>query len=171
MLSVGAEIRWFGYSISECDVNKYIGSIGGVLKSIPQKRRKGVAMMFIKTLSNSWFTSNRMHEPVRLPCIMGCEACADRLVHYIHCAPLWDVVCTAMKRDNVWASLLGIKRLGFPKPDPTHFYLIGVMFKTYHALRFYFVSVMNGCIDEYDFSAIHCKVFLLANLFASDFLC
>ena len=97
---------------------------------------------------------------------MGCEACADELVHYIHCAPLWDVVCTAMKRDNAWASLLGIKRLGFPNPDLYHFYLVGVMFKTYHALRFDFVSLIHGCIAENDFSPIHCKALFLANFFA-----
>ena len=161
----------FGYCISEHDVNMYVGCISSVLNSIPQKRRKGVAMMFIKTLSNSWFTSNRMHEEVRLPCIMGCEACEDRLVHYIHCAPLWDVVCTAMRRDNAWASLLGIERLGFPNPDPCHLYLFGVMFKTCHALRFDFAPVINGCIADDDFSAIHCKALFLANFFASDFLC
>jgi hypothetical protein len=161
----------FGYCISECDVNKYIGSISDVLKSIPQRRRKGVDMMFIKTLSNSWFTSNLMHEDSRLPCIMGCEACEDRLVHYIHCAPLWDVVCTAMKRDDAWASFIGIERLGFPHPDSHHLYLFGVMLKTYHALRFDFESVMNGCIADGGFSAFHCKALLLANFFASYFLC
>ena len=76
-----------------------------------------------------------------------------------------------MKRDNAWASLLGIERLGFPNPDPNHLYLVGVMFTTYHALRFDFVSVINGCIAEDEFSAIHCKALFLANPFASDFLC
>jgi hypothetical protein len=45
------------------------------------------------------------------------------------------------------------------------------MFKTYHALRFDFVSVINRCIAGDDGSAIHCKALFLANLFASDFLC
>jgi hypothetical protein len=39
-------------------------------------------MALIRTWSNGWFTSIRMHESMALPCIFGCDA--DYIYIYIY---------------------------------------------------------------------------------------
>ena len=55
-------------------------------------------MALIRTWSNGWFTSVRMHEPIALPCIFGCDA-GDTLHHYLKCDVLWTLIycCTNCK--------------------------------------------------------------------------
>ena len=93
-------------------------------------------MMYMKTITNSWFTTKRMANAgvPQLNCIFGCEDCVDDLSHYLQCDFLWHSACSAMKLDNSWASLAGIDRIGFPFPDPVHIYTTCVMFKCYHAI-------------------------------------
>ena len=114
-----------------------IENVSTALKAIPQKKRKGVAMMYIKTMTNSWFTSRPLANAgvPQLNCIFGCEDCADDLSHYLQCQVIWCLVCSAMKLDSTWASLDGIDRVGFPDPDPIHLYTVCIMFKCYYAIR------------------------------------
>ena len=51
------------------------------LNAIAHNKRKGVAMMYIKTMTNSWFTSRRLANAgvPQLNCIFGCEDCVDDL--------------------------------------------------------------------------------------------
>ena len=39
-------------------------------------------MCWLKTISNAWHTTTRMHEDVIWPCIFGCNDCVDNLMHY-----------------------------------------------------------------------------------------
>ena len=149
--------------------------LGCVCVFLP-KKRNGVAMIYIKTMTNSWFTSRRLaNASVRqLSCIFGCEDCADDLSHYLQCQVIWCFVCSAMKLDNSWASFDGIEsidRVGFPDPDPIHIYTVCIMFKCYHAIRTDYATLLDRCISHNDFSEIHSKTIFLARLFASDLLC
>ena len=162
----------FGFETTESQVSTFIENINIALNAIPQTKRKGVAMMYIKTITNSWFTSRRLANAgvPQLNCIFGCEDCADDLSHYLQCDVLWYFVCSAMKLDDTWASLAGIDRVGFPFPDPSHIYTTCVMFKCYHAIRNDYATILNGCFAHNDFSEIHSKTIFLARHFAIDFL-
>ena len=98
----------------------YIENVKIALKAIPAKKRSGVAMMYIKTMTNSWFTSRRLANAGvhKLNCIVGCEGCEDDLAHYLQCHVIWSFVCSAVKLDNTWTLLDGIDRVGFPFPGP-----------------------------------------------------
>ena len=63
-----------------------------------------VAAAVIKTWANVWTTSTRMHEPIALPCIFGCEGCEDALNHYLSCDILWTAVtsCSFRRTELLW---------------------------------------------------------------------
>ena len=71
----------FGYETVASRASAFIHNINIALSAIPQNRRKGVAMMFIKTITNSWFTTRRLANAgvPQLNCIFGCEDCVDDL--------------------------------------------------------------------------------------------
>jgi hypothetical protein len=72
-------------------------------------------MMFIKTITNSWSTSNRYHETIRLPCIFGCEGAKDTLKHYLSCDILWTATCSGLGLDSEWVNSSSIsQRIGYP---------------------------------------------------------
>ena len=50
-----------------------------------------IAMSVVRTFSSGWCMLHRMHERVRLPCILGCHGEPDTLSHYINC-PVWSLV-------------------------------------------------------------------------------
>ena len=162
----------FGYNTNVSQASLYIENVNIALRAIPAKKRSGVAMMYIKTMTNSWFTSRRLaNAGVRkLNCIFGCEGCEDDLSHYLQCHVIWNLVCSAMRLDNTWTLLDGIDRVGFPVPDPIHIYAVCVMFKCYHAIRNDYATFVDGCIAHNDFSEIRSKT-MLATHFASEFWC
>ena len=89
----------FGYNTNVSQASLYIENVNIALRAIPAKKRSGVAMMYIKTMTNSWFTSRRLaNAGVRkLIYIFGCEGCEDDLSHYLQCHVIWSFVCSAMK--------------------------------------------------------------------------
>ena len=121
----------FGYDTNAPHVSMFTANVRTALNAIPQRKRQGVAMMYIKTITNSWFTIRRMANAgvPQLNCIFGCEDCVDDLSHYLRCGALWPLVCSAMKLDDSWASLVGIDTVAFPGPDPIHMYTTCVMCK------------------------------------------
>ena len=121
------------------------------------KTRLGFRMMFIKTLTNSWSTSNRYHNIIRLPCILGCGDCHDVLDHYLFCDTLWTIACTALGLDQGWLGLTFPQRLGYLVPNLVHFQLNAIMFKVYHALRNDFSNVVNLSINDGDFSDLQSR--------------
>ena len=132
-----------------------------------------IAMMYIKTMTNSWFTFRSLANAgaPQLDCIFGCVDCADDLLYYLHCDVLWYFVCSAMELDDSWVLLAGIDTVCFPDAGPTHLYTTCVMFNRYHAIRNDYATILDGCIPHHDFSEIHSKTILLARHFAIDFLC
>ena len=53
------------------------------------KMRAGKAITVLKTWSNSWATSHRSHDPTILPCLLGCKAHSDSLIHYLQCPHMY----------------------------------------------------------------------------------
>ena len=74
---------------------------------------------------------------------------------------VWPLVCSAMKLDDSWASLVGFNRVGFPDPDPVHMYTTYVMFKCYHVIRNDY-EIIDGCIVHIDVFVIHSKTIFLS---------
>ena len=50
----------FAYATTVSHASIFIENVSTALKAIPSNKRSGVAMMYIKTLTNSWFTSRRL---------------------------------------------------------------------------------------------------------------
>ena len=158
--------RGFGLLNTTADV--FCSNIRFALRSIPAIQRKGLSLMFVKTVVNSWSTSHRYHEAVRLPCIFGCEGCQDTLEHYLTCDIIWSAACSALRLDTWWLSLLFPQRLGYPCPNNIHIILNAVMFKTYHCLRRDFSNMINLSVTDNDFSDLHSRTLFLAAHFASE---
>ena len=156
----------FGVQNPAADV--FCSNLKAALHSLPATHRKGHSLMFVKTIVNSWSTSHRYHETVRLPCIFGCEGCQDCLEHYLSCDILWTAACSALGLNSVWLNLKFPQRIGYPCPNNIHIYLNAVMFKPYHCLRCDFSNMINLSVADNDFSDIHSRSFFLATHFASE---
>ena len=92
----------------------------------------------IKAFTNSWVTSHRFHEEVRLPCIFGCEDGQDSLNHYLTCDPLWSIVCSCA---GTRVELLGdtpVQRLGLAR-------------RSYHAIRMNHAARITHAVQTGDF--------------------
>ena len=162
------ERRLSGFGLLNPTADDFCSNVRTVLHSIPAKQRQGLSLMFVKTIVNSWSTSHRYHESVRLPCIFGCEGCQDTLEHYLTCDIIWTAACSALHLDTGWLNLLFPQRLGYPCPNNTHVILNAVMFKTYHCLRSDFSNMINLSVADNDFSDMHSRTFFLAAHFASE---
>ena len=130
-------------------------------------------MMYIKTMTNSWFTSRRRLANAgesKLNWILGCEDCEDDLSHYLQCHVIWCLVCSAVKRHDGWTLLDGIDRIAFPVQDQIHIYAVCVMFKCYHAIPNDYAVILDGCIAHDHFSKIHSTTMFWARHFATRFL-
>ncbi len=89
------------------------------------------AIRVFKTWVNSWHSSNRYHESIRLPCIFGCAGAVDRLAHYIMCPHLFALI----KRFFPPASPCPVERLGLVNPSRESFLVAACTFGGYHAAR------------------------------------
>ena len=93
-----------------------------------------VAAAAIKSWANAWTTSSRMHDPIPLPCIFGCEGGEDSLNHYLCCDPLWTAVisCSFRRTELLWSD--PVSRLGLDGSQES-LKMLTVAFSCYHALR------------------------------------
>ena len=112
------------------------------LKSIQNKlckygSRHGThsAMYVIRTLTNGWLTTSRMHERPLLPCIFGCEDCSDKLAHYLCCPSLWAIVGEIGPLPFDPAVLPVADRLCLTSPSFDHFRACGAACWLYHSLK------------------------------------
>jgi hypothetical protein len=51
-----------------------------------------IVVSVLKTWTNVWTTTHRLHCREVFPCVFGCRASPDDLRHYVHCFPLWQAV-------------------------------------------------------------------------------
>ncbi len=72
-----------------------------------KKLRKHDAMRVIKTWVNSWSTSDRFHEAIRLPCLFGCPH-LDRQQHYVFCPILFYLTAQIIPTSNQPLERIGI---------------------------------------------------------------
>ena len=98
-----------------------------VLKST----RKHDAMRCLKTWVNSWATSHRFHEAVRLSCLFGCDGAKDSMNHYVMC-PILFALQVQLRSDTPACPL---KRIGLIAPSRESILCIACTFAGYHAVK------------------------------------
>ena len=88
-------------------------------------------MKILKTGLNVWITSNRIKGANSVyPCLFGCDACVDRLSHYLIC-PKMMTICKFLDRDCPHHP---ISRLGIDNPDKGVLIHMCCVFSGYHAV-------------------------------------
>ena len=120
------------------------------LKGVPVS----VKSCYLKTIINSWSTSQRYHEDVLLPCIFGCSDQKDCLEHYLVCDPMWTCAVTASSLPTSFLSLSPIERLCIFNPGPLGLKLLGLVYRGYHTLKLGHRGTIDRCIDCDDHSEI-----------------
>jgi len=63
------------------------------------------SQQFLRTWTNAWCTSSRLHEATVMPCLFGWVDFPDDLKHYVRCPVLWRVISYC---DPLSGSVLGI---------------------------------------------------------------
>ena len=90
-------------------------------------------MCWLKTLSNAWHTTSRMHEDVIWPCIFGCTDCTDNLMHYLICPVLWQIANEIIGHES---SVHIGSRMCFCLPSETKFKRLAIAHTVYHFCKF-----------------------------------
>jgi len=105
-----------------------------VLVGILRKLGVRTATAVIKTWTNTWTTSSRMHEIDRMSCIFGCEA-EDCLDHYLCCDPLWTaVISNSFRRvELLWSRPL--TKIGLVDPSIEWLQMLAIAFACYHSMK------------------------------------
>lgn len=110
------------------------------------------ALAWLKTVTNGWCTSSRMHEPVKLQCIFGCRHAKDKLEHYLDCHFRWSSI------DEVFGKMidrLPAGRVNFLHPSPDKVIIISCTFEVYHALKIGLRETVVTALTSGDFSEVH----------------
>ena len=93
-----------------CDTVFIASELPRMLEEL-KKCKPYVQSSVMKTLFNSWTTSDRMHSDCTLPCLFGCRNEKDILSHYLRCPTLWRAIIP--ERDVYscsWRDILGSRR-------------------------------------------------------------
>jgi hypothetical protein len=114
------------------DFNSSISLTGslGLLKG----NRVADVLKVLKTWCNGWATSNRYHEDIRLPCLLGCQNQSDVLEHYLQCPHLFALWKFMMPEVHD----LPLVRWGLINSCNEKFKQIACIHAGYHAVRRHF---------------------------------
>ena len=88
-------------------------------------------IVVLKAWVNSWATSDRCHEAIRLPCMFGCDGAKDKMTHYVMC-PILFTLLTQFRTDTPNCPL---KRIGLVDPSRESLLTLACSFAGYHAVR------------------------------------
>ncbi len=114
-----------------------------------------VRASYFKTLINSWATTYRYQERVKLPCIFGCDEMKDDLKHYLCCEPLWTLAVTSASLPGEFLTGTHIDRLCLLSNSVAGIRLLGVVSRGYHTLKFEYRKRIDSCVGCGDFTDIH----------------
>lgn len=93
--------------------------------------KKAEALMVLKTWGNAWATSYRFHEPVLLPCLLGCYHGIDKLAHYVVCPWLFKFV--SLLRPGTSSNPLD--RIAMHNTSLDSVKVVACIFSGYHAIK------------------------------------
>ena len=135
----------------------------------------GPMMIVIKTWANSWSTSDRYQEDLRLPCIFGCsqyEGCPmgakDFLTHYLTCPILWHLIVSSLRQPVFIATLQPVQFACMDRPVQNDFKRICIAFKCYHAIRLSHPELVKRAIKSKVFDEIHLLLLEYVRQFADE---
>ena len=111
------------------------------LKRLPN----GILFPILKTWSNAWSTTCRIHCSVQLSYVFGCQESPDDLKHYVSCPVLWNAVGIA-ELDLLSEGVL--KRLALLEPSFSSFKIVARAFHLYNQARRFHSESGNLCSPE-----------------------
>ena len=120
---------------------------------------KTVNMCIIKSWSNSWYTSSRLHESPILPCIFGCEGQVDELAHYLVCSPFWTTLSSVVRAPGVHLLACNTQecstsRMNLVNPSVFKAKVMAVAFHCYHGFKIARRHMVDTAIGSGDFEPI-----------------
>lgn len=110
------------------------------------------AVRIVKTGTNAWCTSARLHDDVTHLCYFGCAA-KDDMKHYVVCPHLYAVLrylCEGMPRHtharpaHESISAKPLQCLGLINTNPTILKVVACSFSGYHAIRFNYGGLFSA---------------------------
>ena len=87
---------------------------------------------WLKTISNAWCTTHRMHESVLWPCVFGCNDAKDEMLHYLVCPVLWQIATEKLGPEDSFS--IG-SRLGLCVPTVHKLQRLAFVHAIYHACK------------------------------------
>ena len=137
---------------------------------------------FVKTITNAWHTSSRMHEAEVLACLLGCSCLAnsamaipscgsiniiDETAHYLVCPILSGLITQATGLDH----LLTLHELIFGNDidDLTGALACATSYHVYHSLKFGTLPIIQKAIETGMFGHVRAFAISCAKAFLNDF--
>jgi len=110
-------------------------------------------MAALTTWGNSWCTSERFHEELILPCVLGCNG-KDELAHYLECEFLWTLLEASTESRTSELHLCKTKRTRLTKPSRNSTLKLLVAFLAYHAMRMQYRDELHRAVREGNFGNV-----------------
>ena len=141
-------------------------------------------MLYVKTLTNGWHTSSRMHEATCIPCIFGCNALPsnclapihanlpnkvirDETAHYLACPILSGLItqATGLNRLPTMHELF----FGNDIDDLTGALDCATSYHVYHSLKLGNLPIIQKAIETATFSHVRAFALSSAKSFMNEF--
>ena len=132
------------------------GTLSLELKHKFSKLPSQLPMFILRTWSNGWLTTSRMHEANAMPCVFGCDEEVDSLHHYLRCEALWALVYTCTNSNN--SSLLQQsieERCCIRNISPPNLMRLYSASATYHSLRKLHAELLENAVSSGDFTWVY----------------
>ena len=138
------------------------------LRATLSKEKVTSCMCILKSIANVWTTSSRMHDDVRICCVLGCDD-SDSLAHYTSCETLWTIVTSCAGSRTSWLHCSPLERLCLVDPDHVKVRLLTIAFHCYHSLKLGNRELIDSAIASGDYS--HCidRLWFTAAAYSEDF--
>jgi hypothetical protein len=140
-------------------------------------------MLFVKTITNAWHTSTRMHEDEILPCIFGCKhlpahtlgippsvgnvTICDDTAHYLSCPILISIICDACHLEA--RPSLHDLFYGNGRHDAIGAVICATAFHVYHACKLGNKALLTRAISSGNFSLLRASAHSSAKAFWNEF--
>ena len=163
--------RFRDLGMDQAAVQSFISPVMGTfsleLKPLLSSLPLSTPMALIRTWSNGWFTSIRMHESMALPCIFGCDA-DDTLDHYLKCDILWTLIyCCNNCKSTIFRQTIENKACvrGLCRANLARLY---TAFSTYHSLGKLHTEQLTEAISSGNSNSVHETAIELIQLFLAE---
>jgi hypothetical protein len=109
-----------------------------MLSSAMNKQPKSISVSVLKTWTNVWSTTYRLHCRDKFPCVFGCRASHDDLRHYANCSHMWSALGWTNHLAQADGDLLA--RFALVDFSDSDFNLVAAAFHLYNTARVHFAK-------------------------------